>query len=61
MKMTQDQINEGKLLAKQSIEFALRYTHNCKTVKEVRDAILTLFGDEVDGALRAEMFGPSAT
>lgn len=59
--MTKDQIAEGKLLAKQSLEFALRYTDNGKTVKEVRDAITTLFGDEVDAALRAEMFPAAAT
>ena len=59
--MTQDQIAEGKLLAKQSLEFALRYADNGKTVKEVRDAITMLFGDEVDAALRADLFADVAT
>lgn len=59
--MTKDQIAEGKLLAKQSLKFALRYADNGKTVKELRDAITTLFGHEVDAALRADLFAGVAT
>lgn len=51
--MTQDQITEGKLLAQRVILFAMR--HSNLTVRELRNAVRQIFGDEVEAALKADL------
>lgn len=51
--MTQDEIEEGKVLSRYAIAFSMKHAGGKRTMKDIRNAVATLFGAEVDTTLDA--------